>query len=381
MSRKKSIAKPIRRAVWETWAGKDSGIFNCGSCWTKISVWDFECGHIKSEKDGGSTTIDNLIPICKTCNQSMRTINVDEFRKKMKESGVIRLNEQLNLDCSTNQNYIPLEVKFNIESLKCSELKSLCELYGVSKGSNKKEHIASIISSPKYNINTIQQMINLKKILLTVKSEILMNICDTIGLSKIGSDSQLITSVVSTYPKFDYIDYILRTNNTKKTPKKQSKAIVVSNDQKDELIIINGFTITFIPFSKNNDEKAIIMAKKDNSVWRSSYTPTDLKFITIESFDKSVHSYLMKNNGKSGTFVYSDDTIDINIEDTDNVNIKVTLKKDLIDNNESKRKINDLHNAKVTIDPCKCKHCDERLTRLEKIINGLNINQSKQYHC
>ena len=47
-----------------------------------ISFVNFDCGHIKSERFGGSNTLDNLKPICRLCNNSMGTTNMNEFMKE-----------------------------------------------------------------------------------------------------------------------------------------------------------------------------------------------------------------------------------------------------------------------------------------------------------
>jgi 5-methylcytosine-specific restriction endonuclease McrA len=69
---KKTIPKGLREQVW---------IQNCGKhfkhkckivwCQNQINVFDFHCGHIIAEKEGGKTSIDNLLPICSRCNLSM----------------------------------------------------------------------------------------------------------------------------------------------------------------------------------------------------------------------------------------------------------------------------------------------------------------------
>ena len=40
----------------------------------------FHCGHVISEAMGGPTTVDNLRPVCATCNLSMRTQNMEKFK-------------------------------------------------------------------------------------------------------------------------------------------------------------------------------------------------------------------------------------------------------------------------------------------------------------
>lgn len=90
--RKKTIPKPLRECVWRkrfptTLDGE------CYCCRKQISFAYFDCGHILAEALGGATTIDNLEPICKTCNTSMGTQHLLEFKKQF-ESNQPRLTDQ-----------------------------------------------------------------------------------------------------------------------------------------------------------------------------------------------------------------------------------------------------------------------------------------------
>jgi 5-methylcytosine-specific restriction endonuclease McrA len=63
--------------------GSGAGDGPCVCCKTKlISTFDFVCGHVKAEANGGETTVDNLRPICASCNSSMGTMNMQEFCRK-----------------------------------------------------------------------------------------------------------------------------------------------------------------------------------------------------------------------------------------------------------------------------------------------------------
>lgn len=46
------------------------------------ALGDWEAGHIMSVKEGGTDTLDNLRPICKSCNRSMGTENMDAFKAR-----------------------------------------------------------------------------------------------------------------------------------------------------------------------------------------------------------------------------------------------------------------------------------------------------------
>eukprot|EP00798_Chlamydomonas_sp_ICE-L_P017333 gene17333-23642_t len=46
-----------------------------------ITQQDFECGHVVSRAMGGATILDNLLPICRSCNRSMGTTDMRVFKE------------------------------------------------------------------------------------------------------------------------------------------------------------------------------------------------------------------------------------------------------------------------------------------------------------
>jgi hypothetical protein len=80
-ARKKAIPKALKTAVWIKYISAAEGISKCMCCGIKdISQMDFDCGHVVAEACGGSTTIENLRPICSKCNKSMGTTNMNDFK-------------------------------------------------------------------------------------------------------------------------------------------------------------------------------------------------------------------------------------------------------------------------------------------------------------
>jgi len=80
VKRKKQIPKAVRVAVWNKYIGNNIAQSECSvGCGEMISINNFECGHVISEKHGGPITIQNLRPICSNCNKSMGTTNMQEF--------------------------------------------------------------------------------------------------------------------------------------------------------------------------------------------------------------------------------------------------------------------------------------------------------------
>ena len=79
---KEKIPKCVRNSVLRLYfKNKITGL--CQSCKIeKISYASFHSGHIKSEKLGGSTSLENLRPVCMMCNLSMGQMDIIEFIKK-----------------------------------------------------------------------------------------------------------------------------------------------------------------------------------------------------------------------------------------------------------------------------------------------------------
>lgn len=69
---KKNIPCSLRQMVWLTY-NDEKFRSKCHVVWCKntITPFTFEVGHNIPESKGGSTTIDNLLPICSSCNRSM----------------------------------------------------------------------------------------------------------------------------------------------------------------------------------------------------------------------------------------------------------------------------------------------------------------------
>ncbi len=81
--KKKSIPITLKRKVWDFWIGESVGKTKCLCCkLTDITQLNFSCGHIISESDGGPLSVQNLKPICGSCNSSMGTQNMNDFIKE-----------------------------------------------------------------------------------------------------------------------------------------------------------------------------------------------------------------------------------------------------------------------------------------------------------
>lgn len=78
-SERKKIPKSRQYEVWRKRNGTNmEGC--CFVCNESLNFSDMECGHIIPNVYNGSTELDNLEPICKTCNRDMGIMNLNEYK-------------------------------------------------------------------------------------------------------------------------------------------------------------------------------------------------------------------------------------------------------------------------------------------------------------
>ena len=81
-TQKKSINRHLRRQVWKK-RNHNNIVGNCYVCNNELDYDSFECGHITSWYHGGGSTLDNLEPICRFCNNDMGVQNLLEYKRDM----------------------------------------------------------------------------------------------------------------------------------------------------------------------------------------------------------------------------------------------------------------------------------------------------------
>jgi 5-methylcytosine-specific restriction endonuclease McrA len=96
--KRKAIPKAVKDSVWDTTFGASKGIGKCYVCDAEINSKCFDCGHIIAVSNGGNNSKDNLKPICSTCNKSMGTKNMEEFKKEHFTSKTNNFLNNLNIN-------------------------------------------------------------------------------------------------------------------------------------------------------------------------------------------------------------------------------------------------------------------------------------------
>jgi hypothetical protein len=73
------ISKSLRQIVWNKYCN-NKNIIKCLCCDNNdIDSFTFECGHIVPSSKNGKCNIKNLVPICRTCNNSMSNTNMIDY--------------------------------------------------------------------------------------------------------------------------------------------------------------------------------------------------------------------------------------------------------------------------------------------------------------
>ena len=80
--KRRPIDKSTRDAVWLKYMGKKAE-GKCYCCKIRpIHFTDFQVGHNKAVAKGGKDNISNLRPICAPCNRGMKTMSIEQYKKK-----------------------------------------------------------------------------------------------------------------------------------------------------------------------------------------------------------------------------------------------------------------------------------------------------------
>jgi len=78
--KKVTIPKALKEQVWKLSNGISLEGF-CYVCKNKLYFNNFEAGHIEAEVKGGDTSINNLRAVCKPCNRSCSSKNMEAFKQ------------------------------------------------------------------------------------------------------------------------------------------------------------------------------------------------------------------------------------------------------------------------------------------------------------
>jgi 5-methylcytosine-specific restriction endonuclease McrA len=80
---KKSLPTAVKDCIWNYYIGQHINIHKCFCCKKNmIKIDDFHAGHVVAEAQGGGDDIDNLRPICSSCNSSMGKRDMIDYVKQ-----------------------------------------------------------------------------------------------------------------------------------------------------------------------------------------------------------------------------------------------------------------------------------------------------------
>jgi len=119
--RRKTIPKILKDLTWQKWVGDHIAKTKCLCCGVNdIKMNSFHCGHVVAEADGGPTTVENLRPICATCNLSMRTQNMVKFKEQHSLGAAVTQQDQQGAAISINEHRIQASTMIGSTSVSLS---------------------------------------------------------------------------------------------------------------------------------------------------------------------------------------------------------------------------------------------------------------------
>ena len=80
-SKSRKINNKLRHRVWKK-RNQHSTNGICFVCHKSVDDEEFQCGHIRSHFYGGEANIDNLEPICGSCNRDMGIENLNDYKNR-----------------------------------------------------------------------------------------------------------------------------------------------------------------------------------------------------------------------------------------------------------------------------------------------------------
>lgn len=86
--KKTAIPKAMRNSVWEKYHGNsEKGKCYCCNCKVEKLRCGWHCSHVKSDRKGGQTNLDNLRVCCPGCNLAMGDQNLYAYIRDKKLNG------------------------------------------------------------------------------------------------------------------------------------------------------------------------------------------------------------------------------------------------------------------------------------------------------
>lgn len=75
----------VREQVWKKCNPNTCDLGMCFTCCNDLYFRDMQCGHVKAHALGGDTTLENLMPVCKSCNNDMGVMNLFEYKEMIEK--------------------------------------------------------------------------------------------------------------------------------------------------------------------------------------------------------------------------------------------------------------------------------------------------------
>ena len=119
---KKSLPTAVKDCIWNYYIGQHINIHKCFCCKKNmIKIDDFHAGHVVAEAQGGGDNIDNLRPICSSCNSSMGKKDMIDYVKQYGLYLVSPINQLHTFSEPSTNSSIPKAIRSQLWGIYISE--------------------------------------------------------------------------------------------------------------------------------------------------------------------------------------------------------------------------------------------------------------------
>lgn len=138
----RTIPPKLKKQVWEKYTKIPNATENpCYVCNDTITVWEFECGHVKAFINGGLTTVNNLRPICSSCNRSMGKKDLYTYKKEYYDNHCIKQVAEENASISMPKSRKNIKKSVSEKPFLTNFFKIASIILHLSTSSNKCQYV------------------------------------------------------------------------------------------------------------------------------------------------------------------------------------------------------------------------------------------------
>lgn len=87
--KRKRLSAEERKQIYDMFDG------HCAYCGCEITIKNMQVDHIEPLRNGGTDTLDNMFPACRSCNHYKCTMTIEKFRKQVERMPYVLMRDSV----------------------------------------------------------------------------------------------------------------------------------------------------------------------------------------------------------------------------------------------------------------------------------------------